>query len=71
MALITLDVAEAFEHSHDHVSTTCLVDGQAELLIEGVAHALEKEKTIVVPANTSHTIRNCGNTSAIISCGHS
>ena len=70
MAKITLEKDEVFEHFHSDVSKTILLDGKAELVIGSTTMNLEMDRPVVVPANTSHTIKNCGATPAVINCLH-
>jgi quercetin dioxygenase-like cupin family protein len=70
MALITLEPAEIFEHYHSDISTTCLISGQVLLIFNGTQIVLEQDKEVFHPPHTKHSIKNIGNTAAVVACGH-
>lgn len=69
MAKILLEENESFEHFHDDISETILLEGQAVYEMEGIAKELQVGESIVTPANTSHTVKNIGNSVVVFYCG--
>jgi mannose-6-phosphate isomerase-like protein (cupin superfamily) len=70
MATILLDVEESFEHLHRQASLTVLKEGRARLVMNGSVLELQPNVAVTVPANTSHTIVNIGETTAVVNCVH-
>jgi mannose-6-phosphate isomerase-like protein (cupin superfamily) len=69
MARIVLDPDEVFEHIHSCESTTVLLSGSATLHMGGRSLPFNVGEPVSVPANTSHVIRNTGDSEAVVGCG--
>lgn len=70
MAKIILEPNESFEHFHSEESTTTLLEGSAHYKAGDVEYALERDVTVLTPANQSHILTNTGSEDCIIGCGH-
>ena len=71
MATIILEPGEAFEHYHNSESHTTHVEGDLALSFNENTITLSEGQMIIVPANTSHTVKNTGMAPAIFQCqGH-
>ena len=70
MATIVLEPGEIFEHTHDAETTTGLVEGEAELRMDGKKIDLSPDSKVTVPAHTSHSIVNTGNEDAVMKCAY-
>lgn len=70
MAKIILEPNETFEHFHSEGSTTTLLKGRAHYRAGNVAYDLERDVTVLTPANQSHILTNTGDAECIIGCGH-
>jgi quercetin dioxygenase-like cupin family protein len=50
------------EHKHVHEQVVNVIDGELELIVEGVPHRLQRGKVFVLPSNIPHAARaitNC------------
>ena len=45
------------EHSHPHEQVVNVIEGELELVVEGVAHSLVPGKVMVLPSNIVHSGR--------------
>ena len=71
MAIITLKPGEAFEHYHESESETSHVKGDLMISFNESALTLSEKQKIIIPANTSHTVKNIGASDATFKCaGH-
>ena len=68
MARITLDANEEFEHQHDGPTTSTLVEGRAEMWIEGKEVNMLLNVPVEVPAHAMHRFRASSKGGAIICC---
>lgn len=58
ISLFAFDQGEGLsEHTAPFDAVVSLVDGQAEVIIDGVSHILSTGETIVMPANISHALK--------------
>jgi quercetin dioxygenase-like cupin family protein len=48
------------EHTAPFDALVCLLDGAAEVIISGNAHALKKGEMIIMPANEPHALKAVG-----------
>jgi quercetin dioxygenase-like cupin family protein len=69
MAKIYLEEKECFEHFHDEISETTLLEGEALYEIDGTEKKLLIGETVVTPAKKSHTVSNIGKSVVIFYCG--
>ncbi len=71
MATITLSPGERFEHYHQEVTVSTLVDGKAVMDIDGTQQVMKTGKEMLIPAGTKHAMINSGEKEAKITCnGH-
>jgi quercetin dioxygenase-like cupin family protein len=70
MAIILLEKEETFEHFHSHSSQTILREGRARMTMNGRTRDLQPGVAVEVPPNTSHTLVNVGDTTAVVACLH-
>ena len=70
MAKIEIEPGERFEHMHPMVSTTTLVSGSAELLMDGATIPLAVGVPVTIPARAAHVLINVGPVRAVLRCGY-
>lgn len=70
MAKIILEPNETFEHFHSEESTTTLLEGSARYRAGDIEYPLQRNVTVLTPANQSHILTNTGDVECIIGCGH-
>ena len=68
MANIELKPGESFPHSHPFESYSCLIQGDVTLELNNESIPLVKNKKVIIPANTIHSISNTGPSTAIVCC---
>jgi uncharacterized cupin superfamily protein len=68
--LMTLAPGECFEHMHQSHSTTTVIAGSVDLVIDGTRQSLEVGVPTPIGARVSHLLINVGDQSAVIECGH-
>lgn len=58
VSLFAFDKFEGLsEHTAPFDAMIQVVDGKAEIIIGGISHFLEKEESIIMPANIPHAVR--------------
>lgn len=70
MAKIILERNESFEHFHSEDSTTVLLEGSANYRMGDIEYPLQRNVTVLTPANRSHTITNIGDRECMFGCSH-
>ena len=68
MATYTLDRNETEEHVHSVPTTTTLIEGDAELELDGQRIKLEIGCDFVIPPNVVHKVVNIGQTPVKFGC---
>lgn len=68
MAQYMLEAGESERHSHDETTTTTLLEGVAQIVMDGARHDLVRGQAVVVPPNILHTVTNTGNDRALVVC---
>jgi len=51
------DGQELSEHTSPHDALVYILDGQAEVRLDGVAHTLKAGEAIIMPANVPHALK--------------
>jgi quercetin dioxygenase-like cupin family protein len=69
VAYIVLIPGESYEHVHRFDSVTTLLKGNDRLDVAGQTSVLTVGKTVQIPAEIPHVMRNVGEGEAVISCG--
>ena len=55
---VTIDAGAAFpEHQHPHEQIVSMIEGELELVVEGVAHRLTPGQVFVIPPDARHSGR--------------
>ena len=55
---VTIDAGAAFpEHHHPHEQIVSMIEGELELVVEGVAHRLTPGQVFVIPPDARHSGR--------------
>ena len=55
---VTIDAGAAFpEHHHPHEQIESMIEGELELVVEGVAHRLTPGQVFVIPPDARHSGR--------------
>jgi mannose-6-phosphate isomerase-like protein (cupin superfamily) len=67
---LTLAPGEVFEHTHQYDSTTTLLKGSVEVVVDGVRTALARGVATPIPARVPHTMVNVGRSVAVLECVH-
>lgn len=67
---MTLAPGEKFEHTHQGESTTTLLTGSVDIVVDGVRTALPLDQPIPVPPHVNHVLINVGDVPAVLECVH-
>jgi len=70
MIEIIINPGDIFEHSHNHVSTSKILQGSAKITIGDKELIMYEGDEMEVPENTSHSIENIGDIPLRLWCGH-
>ena len=65
-----LEPGEVFEHMHQEDSTTILLEGNVDIVIDGDRAALVTGQPKSIPGGTGHWLINVGTTIAMLKCVH-
>jgi quercetin dioxygenase-like cupin family protein len=65
-----LEPGETFEHSHQGSSITTLIEGEVDLITEGVRVSLVAGAATPLAPNVSHVLVNVGDGVATVKCIH-
>ncbi len=57
------------DHSHPYEHENFVVEGQGQVMIDGVWHDLKPGDVVLVPPSTRHQYRNAGETTFKFLCG--
>ncbi len=58
ISLFAFDKGEGLsEHTAPFDAVVYIVDGKADIIIDGISNILEKGETIIMPANISHALK--------------
>jgi mannose-6-phosphate isomerase-like protein (cupin superfamily) len=70
MAKIHIASGEHFEHSHSQDSTSRVLSGTVEIMLNDVTIQMSQDEELKVPAFCSHSFRNIGVDEVIIDCSY-
>ena len=68
--IFALSPGELFQHSHVTYSLTTLVEGSADLVVDGVRIPLVLGEPVTIEPNTKHAVINVGDIVVQVECGH-
>ncbi|WP_271270478.1 cupin domain-containing protein [Aliamphritea hakodatensis] len=70
MVTISIPVGDYFQHTHDHESTSEILQGVARVKVGTQTFVMNMGELISVPADTPHSFENISQEMLLVSCGH-
>jgi quercetin dioxygenase-like cupin family protein len=70
MAKIYISSGENFEHAHCQESTSKVLNGTVEVMLNGLVIQMSQGEELKIPAYCAHSFRNIGEDEVVIRCAY-